>query len=113
MQGWNKLIAVEPPQTTAIERKVVGGIAAPVHRVALVPLKVVFGNTEIFNGSTVWVNAGLVNNQKWSTEVFEAKGKRFCLMPEANISLIEFPDFEWSAAECRMVPVNNDTVQDG
>lgn len=90
--GLNKQVGVKPPTHGAQEVKVEGGIRQPVHRVSMVALEVVFGDAEgvVSRGATIYVNGALVNNQKWATEVFEVDGERFCLLPLANISLIQY-----------------------
>lgn len=90
--GFNKMLGVKPPVHAAQETKVAGGIRQPVHRVSMVALEVVFGDYEdtISRGATVYVNAALVNNQKWATEVFEVDGERFCLLPLTSVSLVQY-----------------------
>lgn len=92
--GVNKKIGVEVPQQGGQEAKVVGGLRQPVHRVALVPLKVVFGayDHQYDAGTTVYVNAAHITNGVWAKEIFELDGKKFCLLPEEFITLIEFND---------------------
>jgi hypothetical protein len=90
--GFNKQIAVEPPENKGIERKVVAGVSQAVHRASLLAFKVVFGNAEIPVGSTVYVNANLVANQRWATEVHELDGQKFVLLPEVNVALVEYSE---------------------
>jgi len=83
--GFNKNIGVEPPHSYTAEKKIVGGVASPVHRVAMAPLKVVIGNgTNIEPGMTVYVPAIFLQH-KWATDVYEIDGLRFCLLTEQNV----------------------------
>ena len=91
MKGYNNEIAVEPFVNTALEGKNLGGFAVIAQRVELYPVKVVFGNERIPDGSTVWV-IGDATKHPFAKNIFEIKGKKFIMLPESFIKLVENPD---------------------
>lgn len=86
----NKRVAVEPfPETAKDRNRVRGGVLEPMGDAALIKLKVVFGSDDYLEGQYVYVRANLATKTTYGKEVFEAEGRKFTLIPETDIVLVE------------------------
>lgn len=84
----NKKVAVEPfPETAKAEVK--NGVLQPMNAAALTPLKVVYGGGAYWTGQTVYVRSKLRQTTTYGKEVFEVDGKKFILIPEDEVLLVD------------------------
>jgi hypothetical protein len=85
----NKRVAVEPFPAEVKQTTVKNGVLAPMTESSLVKLKVVFGSDEYPEGYSIYVRRTVAQKTTYGQEVFEAEGKRFILLPEAEVVLVE------------------------
>lgn len=85
-KAYNKFIATEPWPEDEQKPKAVAtsGFAVVKNKAALKGLKVMVGNNEYVEGSTVFVRAELYTHG-FAKEVFEVDGKRMILLPVEHI----------------------------
>lgn len=84
----NKRVALEPfPTSTGTE--VVNGVLRPKNQAALIGLKVVFGNDQFHEGAICYVRADKNRTTLWGKEVLEVDGKKFLLVPEEEVVLMD------------------------
>lgn len=85
----NKRVAIEPFPVTEKKAAVQGGVLKPMDQSALTGLKVVFGSPSFPEGVTVYVRSKLATGSTYAREVFEAEGRRFILVPEEEVVLLD------------------------
>lgn len=85
----NKRVAVEPFPTTERKAEVRGGVLQPMNQSALTGLKVVFPTTALGEGFLVYVRTRLATSSTYAKEVFEVEGRKFILIPEEEIVLVD------------------------
>lgn len=98
IRGVNKKVAVEPFQVKGVEVKVSSGFGTVSQKTELTPLKVIFPNEAtdrpdsdklvLYPGNTVYVR-GEASAHQWAKEVFELNGKKFIMLPEDMIVLVD------------------------
>lgn len=85
----NKKVAVEPFPVVEKKAEVRGGVLAPMNQSALTGLKVVFGSPAFVEGTTVYVRTKLQTGSTYAREIFEVEGRKFILVPEEEIVLLD------------------------
>lgn len=85
----NKKIAIEPFPAGQAKAEVRGGVLAPINQAALTPLRVIFGSDIVDAESVVYVRSNLPFTTSYGKEIFEAEGKKFILVPETDVVLID------------------------
>lgn len=93
---FNGRVACWAPVRDVQEQKIVSGVRVNTRRSGLFGLKVAYdyqasnGGSifRIFAGNVVYVQAELLDNQKWAVEPVEFKGQQLVFVPEAFIMLI-------------------------
>lgn len=98
IRGVNKKVAVEPFPVKGVEVKVSSGFGTVSQKTDLTGLKVIFPNEAadrpdldrlVLNpGNTVYVR-GEASAHQWAKEVFELHGKKFIMLPEEFILLVD------------------------
>lgn len=98
LRGANKKVPVEPFTVKGVEVKVSSGFGTVSQKTDLTALKVVFPNEAsgkpdlehlaLYPGDTVYVR-GEMSAHQWAKEVFELHGKKFILMPEEFVLMVE------------------------
>lgn len=81
-------IAVEPFPSTGVEKQVSSGFAAVKQKVALTPLRVIFGTKDILAGNTVYVRGDLCVNAEYK-KVYEIEGQQFILLPISEVLIMK------------------------
>lgn len=84
----SKVVACEAPINKATEQKILNGVRVNARRSGLVGLKVAFAHRTIPVDATIYVQATLLENQKWATEPVEFEGKQIVFVPENFILLV-------------------------
>ena len=85
----NKKVAVEPFPEGNTKATVKGGVLQPINQASLTPLKVVFSSDAYKEGSVIFVRSKLGTGHPLAKEIFEAFGKRFILVPEEEVVLVD------------------------
>jgi hypothetical protein len=86
----NKQVAVEPFPAQAKDRnRVKGGVLEVANSSNLVKLKVVFSSESFQEGQYVYVRSKIAQSTTYGQEVFEAEDRKFILLPEHEIVLVE------------------------
>lgn len=88
-------VAVEPfPATSKTEVR--GGVLQPMNQSSLISLFVVFdGNAKdgpLSPGDKVHVRSKLAHTTTYAKDVFEIEGKKFILIPEEEVLVVELRD---------------------
>lgn len=84
----NKRVAVEPfPPVTKAEVK--GGVIVPMNQSNLTGLRVVFGSASFGEGWLLYVRSKLQSTTNYAKEVLEADGRKFILIPEEDVVLVD------------------------
>jgi hypothetical protein len=86
--GFNRKIACSPFARKSIEVKVQKGFGSVAQKLALTPLRVLFGNDDVPAGSVVYLR-GDTMKQTWASEEFELDGQTVILVPQDQIQLVE------------------------
>lgn len=84
----NRRVACSPFQAKSVEVKIKNAFATVSQKTELTQMEVVFGNERYRPGTFVYVK-GDVLTLPWTREVFELAGKKFVMVPEDLIQLVE------------------------
>lgn len=84
----NKRVAVEPfPDVPKAQVK--GGVMVPMNGSSTTGLKVVFASGPYLEGQVVYVRSKLKDGSTYGKDVMEVGGKRFILLPEEEVLVVD------------------------
>jgi hypothetical protein len=84
----NKRVAVEP-FPPAPKAEIRGGVLAPMSQTSLTGLRVVFGSASFGEGWLLYVRTKLQGTTTYAKEVLEVDGRKFILIPEEDVVLVD------------------------
>ena len=89
----NRRIACEPLESLALETQSRSGFQVVKQKTSLFKTRVVFGNERFMASTWVYVRGDVVT-APWAKEVFEVGARKFILVPEDAVQLVELEEPE-------------------